>query len=85
MRTAIGDMESALYGCDALLDLRDTWEGENVRADLLLSPRLPWGELARIFAALDDLNKIVNDPEFSFHQFQQSGDRTSVSGGTTDA
>lgn len=71
MREAIDGMEGAMYGCDALIDLKETWEDEKARDDLLLSPRLRWGELKRIFAALDEMNAIVNDDEFSPKSFQQ--------------
>jgi len=78
MRAALGAMEGAMYGCDDLIDLKETWEddgpmasdGHKVRDELLLEPRLKWGELKRIFAALDELNAIVNDEALSAGRFE---------------
>lgn len=77
MRNAIGAMEGAMFGCDDLIDLKETWEdagpataeGHAPRDDLLLHPRLRWGELKHIFAVLDELNTIVNDDAFSPRHF----------------
>lgn len=78
MRDAIDQMEGAMFRCDELIDLKETWEdngsatseGHTVRDDLLLSPRLRWGELKQIFTALDELNAIVNDDEFAPRHFE---------------
>lgn len=68
-----------MFGCDELIDLKETWEDGGAaeeeghgapRDDLLLEPHLRWGELKRIFAALDELNAIVNDDEFASRYFE---------------
>ena len=71
MRNAIDAMEGAMFGCDALIDLKETWEDASADDNMLLAPRLRWGEMKRIFAALDELNALVNDDAFSPSHFRE--------------
>ena len=69
MRLAIDLMEGALCRATSLIDLPEAWGEPRHRSDLGITPKMNAGEVYGIVDAFKELNAIVNDPEFSPHNF----------------
>lgn len=68
MRTALDGIELALQGVGDWDALRTLWK--DARDDLTVKVAMPVARMRQLCDALDECNRIVNEPEFSPERFR---------------
>lgn len=68
MRTALDGIEIALMGVGGWDELRTLWQ--DARDDLTLKVQMDVRTMRQLCDALDECNRIVNEPEFSPEKFR---------------
>lgn len=68
MRTALDGIELALMGVGDWTALRTLWR--DARNDLNIKVEMPVASLRQLCDALDECNRIVNEPEYSPERFR---------------